>query len=339
MLKAKAGQEFTGAPSSRLRRLSLIVALMATGCVSLSVTEARAPMVKTQAPGFYRMMVGDVEVTALNDGVVDFSPVKLLTNTTPADVAAMLYKRFEPDPLPTSVNAYLVNQGDRLVLVDTGAGTVLGPQLGGLLRNLEAAGYKPEQVDDVLITHMHPDHIGGLVTGTLPAFPNATVHADKVDANLWLNPAEFEKAPEDQGMLGKFRFRAVKASMDAYTARGKLKWFDGNGSILPGIRSISSRGHSPGHAFFELESKGERLVFWGDLVHFGQVQLELPEVTMYSDIDPAKAAASRETAFADAASGRYLVAAAHLPFPGLGHIRKNERGYAWVPVTYDLPKK
>ncbi|PNP99435.1 MBL fold metallo-hydrolase [Sphingobium sp. SA916] len=328
-----------GRARRRFWRAAALALLAAAGGGAAQAPAAKVPMVKSQAPGFYRMMLGDYEITALNDGVVDFPPAKLLTNTTAGEVAAMLRKRFEPDAVPTSVNAFLINTGDRLVLVDTGAGKVLGPRLGGLAESLRAAGYRPDQVDAVLITHMHPDHIGGLVKDGQPAFPNATVYADKTDAALWLDPAEAAKAPEDQGKLGKYRFRAVKESMDAYSRRGRLRYFDGTGEVLPGIRAIASRGHSPGHAFFEVESKGERLLFWGDIMHFGQVQLELPEVAMYSDIDPAKATASRLAALKDAADGRYLVAAAHLPFPGLGHIRKAERGYAWVPVTYEIPPR
>ena len=124
---------------------------------------AEAPQVKAQAPGYYRMMLGDFEVTALSDGTVALPMTKLLTNTTPAKVEKALARSYLKDPVETSVNAYLVNTGSRLVLVDAGAAGLFGPTLGNLLANLKAAGYQPEQIDEVYLTHLHPDHVGGLL--------------------------------------------------------------------------------------------------------------------------------------------------------------------------------
>ena len=133
------------------------------------------------------MMLGDFEITALSDGTVDLKPKELLTRTTPAHVGQMLARSFESEVVPTSVNAFLINTGDKLILVDTGAAKLFGPTLGNLLSNLAAAGYKPEQVDAVLITPC-PDHVGGLTADGKSLFPNATVHADKADADYWLQP-------------------------------------------------------------------------------------------------------------------------------------------------------
>jgi len=160
-----------------------------------SVAQAGAPQVKTQAPGFYRMMLGDFEVTALFDGTLDLEPKKLLTNTTQAQVGKLLDRGFEKDAVPTSVNGYLINTGSKLVLVDTGAGGLFGPTLGNLQANLKAAGYQPDQVDDVLITHMHGDHVGGLVQDGKLVFPNATIHAGQEDADFWLNKANWRRPP------------------------------------------------------------------------------------------------------------------------------------------------
>lgn len=121
-----------------------------------------APQVKGQAPGYYRMMLGDFEITALSDGMVALPMTKLLTNSTPARLERALARSYLKDLVETSVNGYLINTGPKLVLVDTGAAGLFGPTLGSLLANLKAAGYQPEQVDEVYITHMHPDHVGGL---------------------------------------------------------------------------------------------------------------------------------------------------------------------------------
>jgi hypothetical protein len=166
------------------------IAAMAGSMLLLSsAAYAGAPQVKTQAPGFYRVMLGDFEVTALFDGTLDLEPKKLLTNTTQAQVGKLLDRSFEKDAVPTSVNGYLINTGSKLVLVDTGAGGLFGPTLGSLQANLKAAGYQPEQVDEIYITHMHGDHVGGLVLDGKLAFPNATMRADKADADFWLSKA------------------------------------------------------------------------------------------------------------------------------------------------------
>lgn len=295
-----------------------------------SVAQAGAPQVKTQAPGFYRMMLGDFEVTALFDGTLDLEPKKLLTNTTQAQVGKLLDRGFEKDAVPTSVNGYLINTGSKLVLVDTGAGGLFGPTLGNLQANLKAAGYQPDQVDDVLITHMHGDHVGGLVQDGKLVFPNATIHAGQEDADFWLNNANLEKASAEM----KGFFQGAMASLNPYVEAGKFKGMKGGTELAPGIRAVPAHGHTPGHNIYVVESKGQKLVLWGDLMHVAAVQFAQPQITISFDVDSRPAAAERKKAYADAAKGRYLVGSAHLPFPGLGHVRAEGKGYAWVPVDY-----
>ena len=294
------------------------------------MAQAAAPQVKTQAPGFYRMMLGDFEVTALFDGTLDLEPKKLLTNTTQAQVGKLLDRGFEKDAVPTSVNGYLINTGSKLVLVDTGAGGLFGPTLGNLQANLKAAGYQPEQVDDVLITHMHGDHVGGLVQDGKLVFPNATIHAGQEDADFWLNKANLEKASAEM----KGFFQGAMASLNPYVEAGKFKGMKGGTELAPGIKAVPAHGHTPGHNIYVVESKGQKLVLWGDLMHVAAVQFAQPQVTISFDVDSKPAAVERKKAYADAAKGRYLVGSAHLPFPGLGHVRAEGKGYVWVPVDY-----
>jgi glyoxylase-like metal-dependent hydrolase (beta-lactamase superfamily II) len=308
---------------------SMLVALIAP-CFLAAGANAAAPQVKVQAPGYYRLMLGDFEITALSDGTVDLAPKELLTNTTAAHVGEMLTRSFEGDAVPTSVNAYLINTGSKLILVDTGAAKLFGPTLGNLLVNLAASGYRPEQVDAVLITHMHPDHVGGLMAEGKMAFPNATVHADQRDAAFWLSAAELDKAPAAM----KGFFQGAAASMNPYVGAGRFKPFDGSTELFPGVRAVAAPGHTPGHTIYVIESKGQKLVLWGDLMHVAAVQFAEPAVTIAFDTDSPAAAGQRAKAYADAAQGRFLVAAAHLPFPGIGHIRSEGKGYAWVPVDY-----
>jgi glyoxylase-like metal-dependent hydrolase (beta-lactamase superfamily II) len=306
------------------------LAALVGSLVLATAAQAGAPQLKTQAPGFYRMMLGDIEVTALLDGTLDLQPKQLLTNTTQQDVGKLLDKSFQKDIVQTSVNGYLINTGSKLVLIDTGAAGLFGPTAGNLLANLKASGYQPEQVDEVYITHMHPDHVGGLLADGKPAFPNAIVRADQHDADFWLSQATMEKAPKEvQGF-----FQGAMASLNPYVAAGKFKPFDGEAELVPGVRSFAARGHTPGHSIYAVESKGQKLVLWGDLMHVAAVQFPQPQVTISFDNDSKSAAIQRKKAYADAAKGGYLVAGAHLPFPGIGHIRAEGRGYIWVPVDY-----
>ncbi|MEQ1685531.1 MAG: MBL fold metallo-hydrolase [Burkholderiaceae bacterium] len=292
---------------------------------------AAAPQVKTQAPGYYRVMMGDFEVTALSDGTVALPVDKLLTGTTAAKTQKTLARSFLKAPLDTSVNAYLINTGTKLVLIDTGAAGLFGPTLGNLITNLKAAGYQPERVDEIYITHMHGDHVGGLMAADKPAFPNATVRADKHDADFWLSQANLDKAPADM----KGAFQGAMLSLNPYVASGKFKAFDGDTELVPGIKAVATRGHTPGHSIYKVESQGQTLVLWGDLMHVAAVQFAEPGVTIQFDSDSKAAAAQRKRAYAEAAKNGYLVGSAHISFPGLGHLRVQGKGYEWVPVNYN----
>ncbi|HEX5126833.1 MAG TPA: MBL fold metallo-hydrolase [Rhodocyclaceae bacterium] len=307
------------------------VLAVASFCFLGSTTaSAAAPMVKTSAPGYYRMMLGDFEITALSDGTVSLPVDQLLTNTTPAKVDKALTEYGLKSPLDTSVNGYLINTGTKLILVDTGAATLFGPTLGNLLANLKASGYQPEQVDEIYVTHMHPDHVGGLMAGDKLAFPNAIVRADQRDADYWLSQANMDKASADD----KGFFQGAMSSLNPYIKAGKFKSFNGNTDLSPGIKSVATHGHTAGHTSYVVESKGQKLVIWGDLVHVAAVQFDDPSVTIKFDSDSKSAAVERKKAFAEAAKQHYVVAAAHISFPGLGHVRHAGKAYAWVPVNY-----
>lgn len=294
---------------------------------------AQAPaQQKTQVPGYYRMMLGEFEVTALYDGYVDL-PSTLLKGIGDKDLQDLLARMFvQSTPgVQTAVNAYLVNTGNNLVLVDTGAAQCFGPTLGVVERNLEASGYTADQVDTVLLTHLHPDHACGLLkTDGSPAYPNATVEVPKAEADFWLSEANMAKAPE--GMQGMFKL--AQTSVAPYIKAGKLKQYQNEGTLLPGIDLVSSIGHTPGHTSYLFKSGEQRLLVWGDIVHNHAVQFAKPEVVIEFDVDSDKARESRQRLLAEAAQDKLWVAGAHLPFPGLGHVRKEAQGYAWVPVEF-----
>ena len=216
------------------------------------------------------------------------------------------------------------------MLIDSGAGSLFGPTLGSLPASLAAAGYRPEQVDAVLITHMHGDHIGGLTMDGKPAFPNAVVYSSKLEADYWLSQANMDKAPAE----GKDSFEGAMKMLKPYIAAGRFQRIDSGTQIVPGIKSIAASGHTPGHNIYVVESGGQKLVLWGDLMHVAAVQFPEPAVTIIFDSDSNAARAQREKLFAEAASQGYWVGIAHLPFPGLGHLRTEGKGYAWVPANY-----
>jgi glyoxylase-like metal-dependent hydrolase (beta-lactamase superfamily II) len=308
-------------------------AVFAAAFLFCASAEASAPQQKNQAPGYYRMTLGDFEVTALSDGVFPMEVSKMLTNVPAKQLNAALAGSFLKEPLDTSVNGFLINTGAKLVLIDTGAGTNFGPTTGKLLSNLKASGYKPEQVDEIYITHMHGDHVGGLLAGGKPAFPNAVVRASQREADFWLKKANIDAAPADM----KDAYQAAMNALNPYVAAGRFKPFDGDAELVPGIHSLAAAGHTAGHTVYIVESKGEKLVLWGDLMHVASVQFPDPSVTIRFDTDSAAAAAERKKIFADAAAHGYWVAGAHLAFPGIGHLRAAGSGYTYIPANYDVP--
>jgi glyoxylase-like metal-dependent hydrolase (beta-lactamase superfamily II) len=324
---------------------------------------ASAPMQKFQAPGFYRIMVGDFEVTVLSDGILPFNVHELLTNITPAQLDADLARAFLTEPVDFSVNAFLVNTGSRLALIDTGTGDAAGPAVGKLIASLEAAGYTAAQVDEIYITHMHGDHIGGLTRKGSAVFPNAVVRVAQAEADHWLSAEKMNAMPANQ----RDGFKAAQAIFAPYVRAQRFRPFSGDVELTPGIRALAAPGHTPGHTVYVVESRGQRLLLWGDLMHVAAAQFPDPAVTIRFDTDAAAAARQRMRLFAEAAARGDLVGGAHLPFPGLGHLRvggpveaaasgkagaaaasgkgaaedvgsTNRVSYVYVPITYSVPK-
>jgi glyoxylase-like metal-dependent hydrolase (beta-lactamase superfamily II) len=312
--------------SKFLRRLAI-----GAGLSAALLAHAGAPQQKTQVPGWYRTMVGDLEVTALYDGYLDLEPAKLLKFAHPGEIQRDLARAFEPGPaVQTSVNGFLVNTGSQLILVDTGAGNLFGPTVGRLVDNLKAAGYQPDQVDVVLLTHLHGDHVGGITSADgKPVFANAQVMASAPEAAFWLDEAQKAKAPKD--MQGFFDM-AMK-SVAPYQASGHWKTFAPNSEVVPGVRAVAT-GHTPGHSSYLFESQGHKLLVTGDMVHVGAVQFPDPDVAVAFDTDNKAAIRSRHAVWPQAAKEGTLLACAHVTFPGLGHLRAEGKGFAWVPLGY-----
>ncbi|VVM93315.1 MBL fold metallo-hydrolase [Pseudomonas fluorescens] len=298
---------------------------------------AQAPQQGTQAPGYFRLALGDYEVTALFDGYNDLSP-KLLQGMSQAQIRALLARRsIETPGVQTAFNAFLVNTGKQLILVDSGAGQCIGATSGQLLANMRAAGYQPEQVDTILLTHLHLDHVCGLVDAQKQAlFTNATVYAAKAEADYWLDPAALAKAPTG----AKEFFKIAQDSTAAYVAAGRFKTFAAGQSPLPGlVEATLEAGHTPGSTTYRFTSQNQSIVFMGDLVHNLAVQFEHPEVSIGFDVNSAQAINARQAVFSAAVASKTWVTAAHLPFPGIGHITAQGKHFQWVPVEYGPYKR
>jgi glyoxylase-like metal-dependent hydrolase (beta-lactamase superfamily II) len=317
-------------PSRRSILKGALTGLIAAPFVAPSIAFAKAPYAAVQAPGFYRLKIGSAEVTALSDGTVALPLAKLYTNTSQEQAQSALKEAFLPEIVPTSVNAFLVNTGERLILIDAGTGAYLGPSLGKLVANIEASGYKTDDIDDVVLTHIHTDHSGGLISNGKRTFPNATLRVSEREAKFWLSA---ENAKAAVGIV-KQHFGEADQCVTPYVKAGKFEIFADNAAPVPGLGSILYAGHTPGHSAITLESEGQKIVFWGDITHGDILQFDEPGVAIEFDIDQNAAVAARDIAFRQAVEGKYLVAGAHIGFPGIGHVRKDSTNYDWLPVNY-----
>jgi glyoxylase-like metal-dependent hydrolase (beta-lactamase superfamily II) len=289
------------------------------------------PQHHDQVPGFYRLKVGDLEVTALFDGTGVFDPHWLNgTKATMDGVAEAVHE--DPHLLDVADTGFLVNTGKQLILVDVGAGTWWGEgAFGRLAGSLRSAGYTPEEVDIVLVTHLHSDHVGGLTTQDgKRVFPNADVYVAKAESEFWLSPEIAAKAPRDAQPF----FQSAQGIAAPYIKAGKWHTFSGSEPIVDGMQLVPLSGHTPGHTGYEFSSKGQHILFWGDIVHALRVQLQQPDVTAVFDTDQTAAAATRHELLPTLAREDVLIAGPHMNFPALGRLRKSGSGYGWAPVVF-----
>ncbi|MDQ8996151.1 MBL fold metallo-hydrolase [Acinetobacter soli] len=319
-----------------LLRSTVIATSLVLGTIStLQAASLSMQTSQKQVAGYYQYQAGNVQITALLDGTNFMSPT--LFKDIPQQQVHDILKKYYADQekgVQTSVNAFLVNTGKSLVLVDSGAASCFGAHLGSVLTNLKAAGYQPEQVDTILLTHLHPDHVCGISKNGTANFPNAIVYASQDEANYWLDAKQASKVPEAKraGYLGTVE--KIKAALAPYQAKQRFKTYK-LGDEIQGFKVISTAGHTPGHFSYVLKTDSETVVFIGDIVHSHTVQFDRPKTAIEYDINPQQAVQTRLKQFADFAKNGQTIAAPHLPFPGIGHVYSADgKSYQWIPVHF-----
>jgi glyoxylase-like metal-dependent hydrolase (beta-lactamase superfamily II) len=294
---------------------------------------AKEPPAGIQAPGIYRLKVGAYEITVLNDGSGAL-PTKFFSGDAEGSVK-LLQNAFAPstEMAPTTFNEWLINTGDKLILVDTGYANAIGPLAGHLPKTLAAAGVKPADIDAVVITHVHPDHcLGLLTTDKQIAFPNATVHVNGEEFAWWLEGDV--KIPEGKPFF-KDLFEGGRAAFKPYIDAKKVQTFKDGAELAPGVVAVTAPGHTVGHTMVRISQGNGQLLLWTDIVHSTALQFPEPERSIAYDLEPPKAIATRKKVMDMVATDRLLIAGTHIGFPGVGHVAKAGTGYAFVPLSWN----
>ncbi len=301
--------------------------LAAPGAWAQAAAELGTPSLPT--PGFRRMKVGEAEVIALNDGIAR-RPLgeEFVKNAPLAEVRALLASQGLPTGhIDIPFTAFLVISGGRRILLDTGFGEHGGPSTGRLLGHLAAAGFQPDDIDTVLISHYHGDHIQGLrrKDGSL-VYPRAQVLVPEPEHAFWMDEAAMNARPEAQ--RGGFQVaRRVFSDLPA----GQLQRFTPGSELAPGLRSVAAFGHTPGHTLFELQSAGQTFVYVADLTNVPALFARNPDWAVSFDMDAEAARRVRRATLQRVVESRALVGGYHFPFPAFGRIAAQGEGYAFQP--------
>ena len=311
-------------------RRDVLTGVSAAGLAAVSAPAfAKAPLLNTQAPGFYRFKIGSIEATVVSDGPLDLGAPQpdIFKGVGKEEFTKTLTDNFLPtDKVKLEQNTLLLNTGDKLVLIDTGAGSqkLMGPDTGKFLANLKAAGIDPKDIDAVAITHAHPDHCWGLIgEDGAKIFPNAQIYMSQEDFDFWTDES---KAPND--MVKNFIAGTRKQFLPL---RERIEFFQDGQEFIPGIQAISAPGHTVGHTIFMISSQGKSLCNTADLAHHHVIPLEKPKLEFVYDTDGRQGAATRTKMFGMLAAQRIPILAYHFTWPGVGYLGKQGEGFRFYP--------
>jgi glyoxylase-like metal-dependent hydrolase (beta-lactamase superfamily II) len=300
---------------------------------------AAAPMRNELPPAWHRFRWGEFEATIVSDGSLPLGkPQDSFVGPGADRITAMLTGEFlDPEAATLEQNVLVLNTGRQLLLFDTGMGDsmgadsrMFGPTTGRLLANLRAAGIQPEQIDMVIATHAHCDHIWALVNGNGQRnFPNAQVAINEADVRFWTDDAN-KRGP---AFMTAF-IEGAKKNLDAY--RDRLVMVRDGQEVVPGVTAVFAPGHTIGHTIYFITSQGRTLVNTGDLAHHQVLLLRQPMMEFSFDTDPKQSAGTRSRMLERLATERHAVLSYHFPWPGLGHVRREGEGFAWVPTPTNV---
>ena len=325
-------------PMSLSRRTALLggAALASTAAIGFGASDAlaRAPMAKSQIGTWYRFPLGKFQATVVSDGPLPLGkPGDTMKGMSDSELTKALADNFLPtDNIVLEQNILVLNTGSRLVMFDSGMGysKAFGPTTGRLISSLAAAGISPGQIDDIICTHAHIDHVGGLATARgRRLFPNATIHIAQSDYDFWTD----EKKLTDKA-LGMF-IKHARDNLLPY--KGRMKFVADGKEVLPGIQAMSAPGHTVGHTIFLIESDGKKLAFTGDTTHHQILLTEKPRTEFSYDSDPKQAVTSRLKVFDMLSKDRIPMLAFHFPWPGYGYLgRQGTDSFRYFPAPMTL---
>ena len=306
------------------------LALTAIGTPRL-VGTAHAAMPAQQIVGAQRRKVGDAVVTAISDGYIQLG-ADAIPNGEPEDLKPYFDSAFmDLSNFKAACNAYLVDTADRRVLIDAGGEMAGFPTLGHLDENLMAIGVEPGSIDALVVTHLHPDHVGGAFKQDgSAAFPNAEMVVRAEEYAFWHDDANMNDG-------NKAFFELARKAVAAYEKPGKLTRYEKDVEVLPGLTAVFLPGHTPGHTGYRLDGGDEQLLIWGDIVHMAPVQFAAPQYYIGFDVNPDQAVQTRQKIMDMASADRTKIAGMHLLFPGFGNVAKGkgEEAYRFVDAPYD----
>lgn len=274
----------------------------------------------------HRLRIGDFILTTLLDAQIEAS-FELVQNLEDGHARQLHQESHRPAPPRITLNAYLLQTDTQNILIDVGFGPLAGDAGGHLPTALADVGLAPSDIDTILITHVHPDHIGGLIDADdRPVFPNATVQVPARELDYWGGPI-----PDDVADAQKEQFQAAHRVIQAVGSQ--MQHLEGT-EVLPGVTRVPLPGHTPDHSGYRIQSGHDQILIWTDIVHLPQIQFPCPEATVAFDSDPDQAARTRREIMAEVAASGEMIAGHHLDFPGVGYVNKDGEGYRFIPHVW-----
>lgn len=317
-------------PVSFVSRRQAVLGAAALAGTLAAPALARAPVLNTPAPGFYRFKLGAFEATVVSDGPLSLGPPAddIFKGVSRQEMTDLLVRNFRSaDNVELDQNTLVVNTGRHLVLFDTGTGKSLkafGPNAGRQLDNLKAAGIDAADIDAVVLTHAHPDHCFGLMTEAAARnFPNAQIYIAQADFDFWTD--------ESKAVNDMFKMLIGGARRHLIPNRDRMIFIKDGQEVVPGVQAMAAPGHTVGHTVFVITSEGRTLVNAGDIAHHYLISVARPEVEFTYDTDGKQAVASRRRVFDMAAASRIPILSYHFPWPGIGYLVAQGTGFRYVP--------